>query len=163
MSNSLQPPWNSLGQNTGEGSFFLLQGIFPTQGSNPHLLHCRQILYQLSHKGSPKYKQLSFIWLHLISLFEFLFNFLSVKLSCFYRVTKLSSTHCLILDQFITSGRNPILISSPSSPPPTLQPLATANLLLSLWISLYWTFHMSGLTQYVASCVWLLSLGTVQS
>ena len=32
----------------------LLQGIFPTQGSNPGLLHCRQIIYQLSHKGSPR-------------------------------------------------------------------------------------------------------------
>ena len=32
----------------------LLQGIFPTQGLNPGLPHCRQILYQLSHKGSPK-------------------------------------------------------------------------------------------------------------
>ena len=32
----------------------LLQGIFPTQGSNPGLPHCRQILYQLSHKGSPR-------------------------------------------------------------------------------------------------------------
>ena len=32
----------------------LLQGIFPTQGSNPGLLHCRRILYQLSHKGSPR-------------------------------------------------------------------------------------------------------------
>ena len=36
------------------GSLALLQGIFPTQGSNPGLLHCRQILYQLSHKGSPR-------------------------------------------------------------------------------------------------------------
>ena len=36
---------------------FLLQGIFPTQGSNPGLLHCRQILYQLSYKGiSEKYR-----------------------------------------------------------------------------------------------------------
>ena len=41
-------------QNTGVGSLSLLQGIFPTQGSSPGLLHCRQILYQLSHKGSPK-------------------------------------------------------------------------------------------------------------
>ena len=47
-------PWNSPGQNTGVGSCSLLQGIFPTQGSNPGLLHCRQILYQLSHKGSPR-------------------------------------------------------------------------------------------------------------
>ena len=46
-------PWDSPGQNTGVGSLSLLQGIFPTQGSNPGLLHCRQILYQLSKKGSP--------------------------------------------------------------------------------------------------------------
>ena len=45
-------PWNSPGQNTGMGSLSLLQQIFPTQESNQGLLHCRQILYQLSHKGS---------------------------------------------------------------------------------------------------------------
>ena len=50
----LQSPWNSLGQNTGGGNPSLLQGIFPTQGSNPGLPHCRRILYQLSHKGSPR-------------------------------------------------------------------------------------------------------------
>ena len=55
VSDSLQPhglysPWNSL--PTGVGSLSLLQGIFPTQGSNPGLPHCRQILYQFSHKGS---------------------------------------------------------------------------------------------------------------
>ena len=47
-------PWNSPGQNTGVGSLSLLQGIFLTQRSNPGLLQCRQILYQLSHKGSPR-------------------------------------------------------------------------------------------------------------
>ena len=47
-------PWNSPGHNTGVGSPFLLQGIFPTQGSNPGLPHCRRILYQLSHKGRPR-------------------------------------------------------------------------------------------------------------
>ena len=36
------------------GCHLLLQGIFPTQESNPGLPHCRQILYQLSHKGSPR-------------------------------------------------------------------------------------------------------------
>ena len=50
----LYDPWNSPGQNTGVGSLSLLQGIFPTQGSNQGLLHCRQILYQMSHKGSPR-------------------------------------------------------------------------------------------------------------
>ena len=39
---------DSPGQNTGVGYYFLLQGNFPTQASNPGLLHCRQILYQLS-------------------------------------------------------------------------------------------------------------------
>ena len=47
-------PWNFLGQNTGVSILSLLQGIFPTQGLNPSLPHCRQILYQLSHKGSPR-------------------------------------------------------------------------------------------------------------
>ena len=47
-------PWNSLGQNTGVDSLSLLRGIFPTQGLNPGLPHCRQVLYQLSHKGSPR-------------------------------------------------------------------------------------------------------------
>ena len=39
-----------LGKNTGVGSHCLLQGIFPTPGLNPGLLHCRQILYCLSHQ-----------------------------------------------------------------------------------------------------------------
>ena len=46
----LYSPWNSPGKNTGVGSLSLLQGTFPTQGSNPGLSHCRQTLYQLSHK-----------------------------------------------------------------------------------------------------------------
>ena len=59
VSNSLQPhglysPWNSPGLNTGVDSLSLLQRILPIQGSNPNLPHCRQILYQLSHKGSPR-------------------------------------------------------------------------------------------------------------
>ena len=47
-------PWNSPGQNTGVGSLSLLQGIFPTHGSNPGFPHCRQILYQLNHQRSPR-------------------------------------------------------------------------------------------------------------
>ena len=44
-------PWSSPGQNTGVSSLSLLQGIFPTQELNSGLLHCRRILYRLSHKG----------------------------------------------------------------------------------------------------------------
>ena len=59
VSDSLQPhelysPWNSPGQNTGVGSLSLLRGIFPTQGSNLGLPHCRRILYQLSHGENPR-------------------------------------------------------------------------------------------------------------
>ena len=46
--------WNSSGQNTGVGSLSLLQGIFPTQGSNPDLPNCGRILYPLNHHGSPR-------------------------------------------------------------------------------------------------------------
>ena len=57
MSDSLRPhglysPWNSPGQNTRVGSLSLLQGIFPNQGSNQGLPHCRWILYHRSHKGT---------------------------------------------------------------------------------------------------------------
>ena len=64
-------PWNSPGPNTGVGSLFLLQGIFPTQGLHPDLLHCSQILYQLSHKGSPlkpKCWQKYFVVIHFCQL-----------------------------------------------------------------------------------------------
>ena len=63
MSNSAAPwtvglPGSSVhgdspGKNTGMGCHALLQGIFPTQGLNPGLPHCRWILYQLSCQGSP--------------------------------------------------------------------------------------------------------------
>ena len=52
-SNQLLCPWDCPGKNTGVGCRALLQGIFPTQGSNPGLPHCRRILYHLSHQGSP--------------------------------------------------------------------------------------------------------------
>ena len=53
------PPGSSVhgdspGKNTGVGCHALFQGIFPNQGLNPHLLHCRWILYCLSHQGSPR-------------------------------------------------------------------------------------------------------------
>ena len=60
VSYSLQPhglysPWNSPGQNTGVGSLSLLQGIFPTQGSNPGLPHCNSILYSWSTREAWEY------------------------------------------------------------------------------------------------------------
>ena len=55
---NFSPPGSSVhgdspGKNTGVDSHVLFQGIFPTQGSNPGLPHCRQTLYHLSHQGNP--------------------------------------------------------------------------------------------------------------
>ena len=50
----LHSPWNSPGQNTGVGSLSLLQRMFSTQELNPGIPHCRWILYQLSHRASPR-------------------------------------------------------------------------------------------------------------
>ena len=66
LSDSLLPhglysPWNSPGQNTGVGSPSLLQRIFPIHRSNPGLLYCRQILYQLSQQGNPRVGSLSIL------------------------------------------------------------------------------------------------------
>ena len=56
-------PWSTPGssvhgdtprKNTGVSFHAFLQGIFPTQGSNPSLPHCKRILYHLSHQGSPR-------------------------------------------------------------------------------------------------------------
>ena len=63
-------PWDSPGKNTGVGCHdFFFQGIFATQRLNPHLLHCRQILYSLSHLGNPR-------------LYTFAFCCCSVAKSC---------------------------------------------------------------------------------
>ena len=93
VSDSLWPhglysPWNSPGQNSGVGNLSLLQWIFPTQESNQGLLHCRQILYQLSYQGSPIYpnldtkkKQLwwSFIFQYLVVYFWLPWIFIAAR------------------------------------------------------------------------------------
>ena len=70
----LYTPWNSPDQNTGVGSLSLLQGIFPTQGSNPGLPHGRWILYQLGHKGNPWQKNrymYTYGWVPLLSTWNY--------------------------------------------------------------------------------------------
>ena len=51
----LYNPWNAPDQNTGVVSLYLLQWIFPTQGLNPGLPHCSQILNQQSHREAQEY------------------------------------------------------------------------------------------------------------
>ena len=85
----LYTPWNSPGQNTGVSSLSLLQGIFPSQGSNPGLPQCRRILYQLSHNGHSHAKLASYflnlstlehkrrscsLYLHLLDSFQLLLS-----------------------------------------------------------------------------------------
>ena len=77
QSHGLYSPWNSPDQNTGVGSFPLLRELFPTQGSNPGLPHCRRILYQLSHKGSPgilPYIQTKSSWKIVLLFWQISFN-----------------------------------------------------------------------------------------
>ena len=76
MSHSLWPhelqaarllcPWDSPGQNTGVGSCSLLQEIFPTQGSNPGLLHCRQILWATRAFPPPMHESEKWKWSRLV-------------------------------------------------------------------------------------------------
>ena len=79
VSDSLQPhgvygPWNSPVQNTGVGSLALLQGIFPTQGSNPGLPHFRCILNQLSHKG----RSYIYICIYLMILYIYIYIYIYI-------------------------------------------------------------------------------------
>ena len=64
-------PRNSLGKNTGVGCHSLLQGIFPAEGLNLGLLHCRWILHHLNHRGSPC---IYYMYLHMdyINIYSFL-------------------------------------------------------------------------------------------
>ena len=94
-------------KNTGVGSLSLLQGIFPTQGINRGLLHCRRILYQLSYKGSHNYLlstslimdvicDVSFCFLYvLLHLNFYLINFQAVffSITSFQGPTSLYSPH----------------------------------------------------------------------
>ena len=83
-------PWNSPGSNTGVGCHSLLQEIFLTQGLNPGLLLCRQILYHLSHRGNPWYIKSSqikdwsvgFFFLSLWMPLLFLISYLRIFQDC---------------------------------------------------------------------------------
>ena len=77
--------WDFPGKDTGVACHFLLQGIFPTQGSNPHLLHCssllhyRWFLYQLSHQGKLANASFANIFFHSVGCLHFLIVSFSVQ------------------------------------------------------------------------------------
>ena len=85
-------PWNSPGQNTGVGSLSLLQGIFPTLGLNPGLPHCRQILYQLSHKGK-LYSNVTFSMTSFLTIFSKLQSYTHIPCTTFSAFIFLLNTY----------------------------------------------------------------------
>ena len=105
---SLDPP----DQNTGVGSLSLLQGIFPTQGSNPGLPHCKGILHQLSHKVSSRILESSSL------------NLFKSPKDCWVGITGVGC-HLLLQGIFPTKRLNPHLLhpeadSEPPGKPPNL-------------------------------------------
>ena len=102
VSDSLWPhglynPWNSLGQNTGVDNLSLLQRIFPSQVLNPGLPHCRQILYHLSHKGSP---MLAEFWFNKILLSSHSFFPIYLLPLVIIYILMISSLPCPIVIEF---------------------------------------------------------------
>jgi len=81
-------------KNTGVGSLSLFQRIFPTQESNAGLLHCRQILYKLSHQGSPTIASLSILCIqHILLSFLPLMGLRYILTYCFHRQFHNKHTH----------------------------------------------------------------------
>ena len=111
-------PWtiqsmNSPGQNTGVGSLSLLQRIFPIQGLNPGLLHCRQILYQLSHKGSPLSPR---VCLNSYSLSQWCYlTILSSPVPFSFYLKSFSASGSFPISQLLTSGGQSIGTSASAS------------------------------------------------
>ena len=103
VTHGLYSPWNSPGRNTGVGSLSFLQGIFLTQELNLGLLHCRQILYQLSHQGRPSSLRHTFFFTNHPTL--------SHPLSCRSQVEVLFSGP----NQYTSPGCMSVPVTAPSS------------------------------------------------
>ena len=126
----LYSAWNSPGQNTGVCSLSLLQGISPTQVSSPGLLHCRWILYQLSHKGSPGSSKLNIKRKKILSIIR--------------TRTNNKRTWYWVRAEFVTSRRKLDILTeiiklvlSGSSLLSFLWPLPSLHKTSRLWISLW--------------------------
>ena len=78
-------PWNSPGQNTGVGSLSHLQGIFPTQGSYPGLLHCRQILLPAEPQEKSKNLEVGGKITILLKITLFTWKIQEIQLKIYYK------------------------------------------------------------------------------
>ena len=98
QSHELYSQWNFPGQIIGVVSLLLLQGIFPTQRSNPSLLHCRQILFQLSHRENSMLFLQSRTTLHYLFFFFLIYYLLEYSdlqhcVSFCYKANRISYTY----------------------------------------------------------------------
>ena len=134
-------PWNSPGQNTGVGILSLLQGISSTQGSGWGLPHFRQILYQLSHKGSPHWlssvQSLSRVWLFVTPWTAARQTSLSITAS--QSLLKLMPIESVMPSNHLILYR-PLLL--PPSTFPSIRDFSDDSVLLSKWPK-YWSFSFS--------------------
>ena len=139
--------WNSPGQNTGVGSDFLLQGIFPIQGLNPGLLHCRQILYHLSHQGSPFIHFCSIQLLSRVRLFE---TPLTAAGQASVSITNSWSSPKVMSFQSVMPSNHLILCCPPLLLPsifPRIRVFSNESVLRIRWPK-YWSFSISPSNKY---------------
>ena len=94
-------PWDSPGNSTGVDCHSLLQGIFPTPGSNPGLPHCRQLLYCLSHITSNT-SVIYFDYFNFLSTFKFVnfFSYLTYSTTTLLLFFHIASPKILLRDNF---------------------------------------------------------------
>ena len=96
---SILCPWDFPGKSTGVDCHFFLQGIVPTQKSNLGLLHCRQILYQLSCEGSPPF----------LNLYNIIYQYVLVKLEYLYN-NYMSFTQNILAVKFLKFVPQPLFL-----------------------------------------------------
>ena len=134
------------------GCHFLLQQIFLTQGSNPHLLDCRQILYLLSHQGSPQISQ---------TVTKTLFHFPAHV--CKARFSLYASTKSNIFQQIDGRGRykNPVAFMKPVTKEAGKQVKQCHFLLNVVWF--FVVFFFKSLKSASQQITWFWSFGLLVS
>ena len=139
------PPGSSVredtpGKNTGVGCHVVLQGVFPTQGLNPGLPRCRQILYQLSYQGSP-HKLFSSVTQSCLTLCDPM-NRSTPGLPVHHQLPESTQTHAHRIGDAIQPS-HPLLSPSPPPPiPPSIRMFSNESTLRVRWPK-YWSFSFS--------------------
>ena len=159
MSDSLQPYglyparllclWNSPSKNTGVGSYSLLQQIFPAQGLNPGLLHCRQTLYHPNNQRSPKLK-CQFSTVQLLSCVRL---FVTPRTAAHQASLSITNSRHLLRLMYTESvmPSNHLILCRPLLFPPSIFPstrvFSNESDLCIRWPK-YWSFSISASNEY---------------